>query len=207
MGVLCDNKHGEDSWYASKETKRTMDALYLDFVNSEFRDFRGRWVRDELEQASWVEAFLLKWELHVESPLDTTARALLVALRTLLSRVIEILTKEEQISVQDQEALNAVLLKVPLHRHLRKEGQGFQMEMVPMKRDWEWVQAEIVASFVYMLALHDTRRLKRCANPHCRWVFYDESKSRTKQYCTSDKCANLMKVRRFRAHHTEALSS
>ena len=184
-----------------------MDALYLDFVNSEFRDFRGRWIRDELEQPDWVEAFLLKWGLHVESPLDTTTRVILTALRTLLSRMIETLTKEGQISEQDQEALNTNLLKVPLRRHLRKEQQGYQMEMVPVKRDWEWVQAEIVASFVHMLASHDTRRLKMCANPHCRWVFYDESKSRTRQYCTSDKCANLMKVRRFRAQHTEALSS
>ncbi len=184
-----------------------MDALYLDFVNSEFRDFRGRWVRDELEQPEWVEAFLLKWGLHVESPLDTTTRALLVALRTLLSHVIETLTKEGRISEQEQSTLNTVLLKVPLYRHLRKERQGYQVEMVPMKRDWEWVQAEIVASFVYMLASHDTQRLKICANPNCRWVFYDESKSRTKQYCTSDKCANLMKVRRFRAHHTASLSS
>ena len=81
------------------------------------------------------------------------------------------------------------------------------MEMVPVKSDWEWVQAEIAASFVHMLASHDAQRLKICANPNCRWIFYDESKSRTKQYCTSDKCANLMKVRRFRAHHTASLSS
>ena len=184
-----------------------MDALYLDFVNSEFRDFRGRWVRDELEQLDWVEAFLLKWGLQVESPLDTTTRARLVALRTLLSRVIETLTKEEQISEQSREALNTVLLKVPLHRHIRKDTHGYYMEMVPVKRDWEWVQAEIVASFMHMLTSYDVQRLKICANPHCRWVFYDESKSRTKQYCTSDKCANLMKVRRFRAHHTASLSS
>ena len=184
-----------------------MDALYLDFVNSEFRDFRGRWVSDELEQTAWVEAFLLKWGLHVERPLDTPTRALLVTLRTLLSRMIETLTKEGQIAEQDQVALNDVLFKVPLRRHLRKDTHGYQVEMVPMHRDWEWVQAEIVASFVHMLAVHDAHRLKICANPNCRWVFYDESKSRTKQYCTSDKCANLMKVRRFRAHHAESLSS
>jgi len=145
-----------------------MDALYLDFVNSEFRDFRGRWVRDELEQPGWVEAFLLKWELQVESPLDTTTRAVLVALRTLLSHVIETLTKEGQIAEQDQVALNAVLFKVPLHRHIRKDTHGYQMEMMPVKRDWEWAQTKIVASFMHMLAAHDAQRLKICANPNCR---------------------------------------
>lgn len=189
------------------QMERTMDALYLDFVNSEFRDFRGRWSRDELEQPGWVEAFLLTWGLDVESPLDAPTRARLVALRSLLSHVIETLANEGQIPEQDREALNAVLLPVPLHRHLGKERQGYQVEMVPVKRDWEWVQAEIVASFLQMLVSQDAQRLKRCANPHCRWVFYDESKSRTKQYCTADKCANLMKVRRFRARHTTSRSS
>ncbi len=184
-----------------------MDALYLDFVNSEFRDFRGRWVRDEFEQPGWVEAFLLTWGLEVESPLDAITQASLVALRSLLSRGIETLAEEGQMLEQDQDALNAVLCKVPLRRRLKKERQRYQVEMVPAKRDWDWVQAEIVASFVNFLASHDTRRLKMCANPNCRWVFYDESKSRTKQYCTSEKCANLMKVRRFRAHHTKSFSS
>lgn len=183
-----------------------MDALYLDFVNSEFRDFRGRWVRDNLQQLGWLEAFLLKWRLQVESPPDAAIRAMLVALRSFLSHVIETLI-DGQISEQDQAALNAVLLKVPLNRCLKRDTHGYQVEMVPEKKDWDWVQAEIVASFVQMLASQDSRRLKMCANPDCRGVFYDESKSRTKQYCTSEKCANLMKVRRFRAHHTESLSS
>ncbi|GAC1616514.1 MAG: ABATE domain-containing protein [Ktedonobacteraceae bacterium] len=182
-----------------------MDALYLDFVNSEFRDFRGRWVRDDLQQPGWLETFLLKWEIQVEIPPDAPIRTALVALRTLLSRVIETLI-EEQISEQDQNALNAILLKVPLSRRLRKDAQAYHIEMVPLEKHWDWVQAEIVASFVHMLEYQDVRRLKRCANPHCRWVFYDESKSRTKQYCTSDKCANLVKVRRFRAHYTATLS-
>ena len=184
-----------------------MDALYLDFVNSEFRDFRGRWVRDELEQTGWVEVFLHKWGLHVEDSLDATTRAMLVALRSLLFSAIEALTEKGQIGEQDQTALNTMLLKVPLGRTLSKNLHSYQIEVLPEKRDWEWVQAEIVASFVHALSFHDARRLKVCANPKCRWVFYDESKSRTKQYCTSDKCANLMKMRRFRAHHTESLSS
>jgi len=181
-----------------------MDAICLDFINSEFRDFRGRWVRDDLQQPGWLEQFLVKWGLRVDQPPDAETLTTLIALRTLLNSMIEALV-EGQIADHDQAALNAVLLKMPLSRCLMKDGEGYKLEMVPLKKDWDWVQAEIAASFAHLLAYHDPRRLKVCANSNCRWVFYDESKSRTRLYCTPDKCANLLKARRFRARHKNNL--
>ncbi len=177
-----------------------MDTIYLDFINSEFRDFRGRWVRDDLQQPGWLAQFLVKWGLQVDRPPDAATLTTLVALRALLRSIIETLTAEK-IADHDQAALNAVLLKMPLNRRLVKDTAGYRLEMVPLKKDWDWVQAEIAASFAHLLAHQDSRRLKICANTNCRGVFYDESKSRTRLYCTSDKCANLLKARRFRASH------
>jgi predicted RNA-binding Zn ribbon-like protein len=177
-----------------------MDALCLHFINSEFRDFRGRWVRDDLQQPGWLEQFLVKWELQVENPPDAAVIAALVTLRALLRRMIEALAGG-QISDDDQAMFNAILLKIPLKRYLMKDAEGYWLELVPLKKDWDWVQAEIAASFAHVLTAHDPKRLKLCANTDCRWAFYDDSKSRTKRYCTSDKCANLLKARRFRARH------
>lgn len=175
-----------------------MDALCLQFINSEFRDFRGRWVRDDLLQPDWLEQFLVKWQLQVEAPLDAATIAALVSLRTFLRSMLEALA-DGQISDEDQARFNAILLKVPLRRFLMKDAEGYHLEIVPLKKDWDWVQAEIASSFAHMLTAHDPRRLKVCANIYCRGAFYDDSKSRTKRYCSSDKCANLWKVRRFRA--------
>ncbi len=177
-----------------------MDSIYLDFINSEFRDFRGRWVRDDLQQPGWLEQFLVKWGLQVDHPPDAATLITLVVLRTFLRSLTEALV-EGQIADHDLAALNAVLLKMPLNRRLVKDQEGYRLDMVPLKKDWDWVQAEIAASFAHVLADHDPKRLKICANTHCRGVFYDESKSRTKLYCTPEKCANLLKARRFRARH------
>ena len=177
-----------------------MDSIYLDFINSEFRDFRGRWVRDDLQQPGWLEHFLVKWGLQVDHPPDAATLITLVVLRTFLRSLTEALV-EGQIADHDLAALNAVLLKMPLNRRLVKDSEGYRLDMVPLKKDWDWVQAEIAASFAHVLADHDPKRLKICANTHCRGVFYDESKSRTKLYCTPEKCANLLKARRFRARH------
>ncbi len=181
-----------------------MEAICVDFINSEFRDFRGRWARDDLQQPDWMEQFLAKWKLQVEQPPDAATLATLVSLRTFLRSMIETLD-EDKITEQDQAALNAILLKMPFCRHLVKDMHGYQLEMVPLKKNWDWVQAEIAASFAHILAYHDPRRLKICANIYCRGIFYDESKSRTKQYCTPAKCANLWKARRYRARHKQKL--
>lgn len=177
-----------------------MNALCLQFINSEFRDFRGRWVRDDLLQPGWLEQFLVTWELQIEDPPDAATIAALVILRALLRRMIEALA-EGQISDEDLTMFSAILLKIPFYRSLFRDAEGYKLEMIPLKKDWDWVQAEIAASFVHMLTVHDPKRLKICANSNCRGAFYDDSKSRTKRYCTADKCANLLKARRFRARH------
>lgn len=177
-----------------------MEALCIDFINSEFRDFRGRWARDDLQQPGWMEQLLTKWGLVVDQPLNTTTLTSLVALRTSLRSMIEKLS-EEDITDEDQAMLNAIMLKMPLRRYLEKDTHGYKLKMKPLKQDWDWIQEEIVASFAHVLAYHDPKRLKICANTYCRGVFYDESKSSTKKYCTPEKCANLWKARRYRARH------
>ena len=177
-----------------------MEALCVDFMNSEFRDFRGRWMRDDLQQPGWMEQVLSKWGIHVDQPLDATTLTTLVSLRTLLRSMIEKLPTSD-ISEEDLTRLNTLMLKMPLYRNLERDAQGYNLKMVPVKQDWDWVQAEIAASFAHVLAYHDPKRLKICANTYCRGIFFDESKSRTKRYCTPEKCANLWKARRYRARH------
>lgn len=41
-------------------------------------------------------------------------------------------------------------------------------------------------------------RLKLCDNPQCRWLFIDQSKNRSRQWCESASCGNRQRVRRFR---------
>ncbi len=113
-----------------------MDSICLDFINSEFRDFRGRWVRDDLQQPGWLEHFLVKWGLQVDRSPNAATITTLVALRTLLRTMIEALV-EGQIADHDQAALNVVLLKMPLNRRLIKDTEGYRLEMVPQ----EWVLA------------------------------------------------------------------
>lgn len=181
-----------------------MDALCLEFVNSEFRDFRGRWVEDRLQKPEWREQFLMRWGLRMDTSPDMATLAALVALRMTLRQMIEAIMKGT-LADSDIVALNRLLLANPVSQQLTRDERGYHLELVPLQKDWDWVQAEIIASFASVLEDYEPQRLKICENAHCRWIFYDESKSRTRRYCTNNICGNLMKSRRFHARHKSGL--
>jgi predicted RNA-binding Zn ribbon-like protein len=49
-------------------------------------------------------------------------------------------------------------------------------------------------------------RLRLCANPDCRWAFYDRSHSRRGQWCDMTTCGNRIKNRNLRARQRSAAS-
>ena len=59
--------------------------------------------------------------------------------------------------------------------------------------------AELVAIAVRRSADGTWRRLRACAAPDCRWVFYDNSRSGAGRWCSMSACGNRVKTARYRA--------
>lgn len=45
-------------------------------------------------------------------------------------------------------------------------------------------------------------RAKICPNDTCQWAFYDQSRNRSRRWCSMEVCGNREKSRAFRARHT-----
>ncbi len=179
-----------------------MDTLCLDFLNSEWHNYRGAGeVVDYLVQPEWLAELLARWNLEMPGPLDADALASLVVLRRLLRRAVEVVAGGGQLSGDMLENINAALA-APVVRHVARAGTGYRVALAPQQRDWRAIRAAIAASFAELLAHHDQRRIKQCQNPNCRWVFYDESRNRSRRWCEGASCGNLLKVRRFRARRS-----
>jgi predicted RNA-binding Zn ribbon-like protein len=159
-----------------------LELLFLDFLNSDVRDYLGSGRRtDRLRDPEWLTAFLTRWGLEDAGQPGRGTLAELVELRAAMRRVAEAAIAGREAADEDVEAISAALSATTLRR-----------------RHWAWAKAEIAASFADLLANQDVGRLKTCGNPDCGWAFYDESKSRTRRWC-ADACGNLVKVRRFRS--------
>lgn len=63
------------------------------------------------------------------------------------------------------------------------------------------IAAEVAGLLAVLCEAHRAgtwSRLKTCANPACRWVFYDASRNRSARWCAMGECGDVMKARAYR---------
>ena len=175
-----------------------MKGACFDLVNSEVWYGLGP-LEDRLaSDSSWLDEFLARWQLA--APVRRTRRELdeLARLRSLLRRLTETIAAGQRITGSGLVELNAFLAARPLRRTIAPSGDTYELALTPLRADWTCTLAEIAASFAELAAGTELGRIKVCANPQCRWAFYDETKNRRRRWCDSAICGNRDKVRRFR---------
>ena len=176
-----------------------MDSIAIDFLNSDWHDARGSGAGvDHLQDPQWLGRFLERWELGSAGRASAQILGRLTVLRAVLRRIVDAEVAGSRPTGADVDELNRYLAAAPAIRRLVHDKEAYRLDTVAQARGWDWVMAEIARSLAELLARPGEQRIKVCANPDCRWVFYDESKSRTRRWC-DDSCGNLLKVRRFRA--------
>ncbi len=181
-----------------------MDPLWAELINSDWRDYRGGGGReDRLESPAWLRGLLRRCGAAPVA-LQRSERGELRRLRAVLRRSVAALMAGRAPARRDLEAVNRHLAAVPLTRRLAAQGDGFAVRLVARGDGLALVLGQVAASFAELLADGEPARIRVCANPDCGWVLYDGSRNRTRRWCESASCGNLMKVRRFRARRRGA---
>lgn len=173
-----------------------MDELCLDFINSKWYATH-KLNKEILRENDLLMNFFSKRNLHIDGSPDSEIQEALLELRSLLEKTLEEFVTNRSVSKDALSKINNYLREVPCVRVVEQVDEKYRVALKPVSLGWDWIMAEIAASFVQLLWECDVERIKICENPECRWVFYDETKSRTKRWC-DDTCASRMKVRRFR---------
>lgn len=60
------------------------------------------------------------------------------------------------------------------------------------------VLAMLLAAVAESVAAGTWNRLKACKDPDCRWAYYDQSRNRSRAWCSMAACGNRAKARAFR---------
>ena len=177
-----------------------MDLLWTDFANSQWYDWRGSGrSEDRLEQPEWIANFVAKWALDVTGLPDGEELRVLKELRDLLRRMSQAAAAGKACAADDLRRLNDTMALGPVTRRLTEHDEGYELALIPAASNWISFSAEIAASFAVTLDKGEAARIRVCDNQDCLWVFYDDTRNRSKRFCDDKLCGNLMKVRRFRA--------
>ncbi|MEK4368151.1 CGNR zinc finger domain-containing protein [Paenibacillus sp. FSL R5-0473] len=175
-----------------------MDRLWTDFVNSDYHDWRGGdRSEDRLGKANWQQDFLERWQLKASVPASPEEELSMRNFRNELIALGARLSSGASLTDIEKQWLNGVMQAGHVRRILID--QELKLQLVAVEAHWSQVMAEVAADFALTLVEGEGGRIRICDNSDCRWMFYDDTRSRTQKYCDDKMCGNLMKVRRFRA--------
>lgn len=103
---------------------------------------------------------------------------------------------------QDQiEAANAVLGSVPLRLRFTEQGRT---ELEPRGNGIDEALGRLLAAIPAAAADGSWERTKICPSDMCQWAFYDQSRNRSRRWCSMEVCGNREKSKSFRARHAGA---
>lgn len=97
-------------------------------------------------------------------------------------------------SSEAQRRVEQLSDQLPLRVELCWDGQPY---LVPAVSGVRHSLARILAA-VAAMSSDDWHRLKVCPADDCQWVFYDESRNRSRRWCSMEGCGNRSKVRSYR---------
>ena len=147
----------------------------------------AHWIpaHDHLDSSETAVEFLSRMGIRLKS---APTPAHLERLRQVRATARALLTSPSSHQRQLGHLLDGVAYRLDSHGRLKPAGD-----------QWDGLIADLLVS---LIELGDrSNRLKMCANDQCHWLFLDESKNRSRQWCGSATCGNRERVRRFRIRH------
>jgi predicted RNA-binding Zn ribbon-like protein len=119
-------------------------------------------------------------------------------LREALHRVLLALTDGARPEPDDVRLLNDEVAAARQRERLVPAGDGLRWEAMDAEELLESVLWPVARAAADLVTSGDLSRLRRCAGDGCGWLFLDQSRNRSRQWCTMEDCGNVSKVRRFR---------
>jgi predicted RNA-binding Zn ribbon-like protein len=108
----------------------------------------------------------------------------------------------DQLDDRTLQRVNAALGAMPVHVELARDAE---LRLAASGGAVRRALTELLAIALRRSADGSWRRLRACAAPDCRWVFYDESRNGTRRWCSMSSCGNRAKTARYRARRAAQL--
>ena len=184
------------------------ERLWLDFVNSEHGLRRFEALRDFETMVRWLEsASVLDAERaggirrRAQAQPAGAAAALVDArrVRAGLRSLAERGPSSERIRAEGLMEINRVLGRSAGTRRVELRADGtFLRSFVPVGDAFAGLVIPIVESAADALILAELPRVRRCADPRCQRVFFDNTKNGRRRWCDMATCGNRAKAARHR---------
>ena len=127
-----------------------------------------------------------------------------IALRETIYRIFSAVAAGRAPENRDLAALNHDLCVAMAHSRLVPGPDGIEWDWQRDPLRLDRVLWPVVRSAAELLTSGEEGRVRECAAHDCGWLFLDESRNRTRRWCSMQSCGNRAKVDRFRARRRGA---
>ena len=164
--------------------------LCLDFANTRY--WRGQ---DSPTETLNTPADLAAWAKAPKAPAPRDFERAL-ELRETIHRLFDAVAQGKAPASRDFEGLNAALAGAPARTVLKRGKETFDWEVDMGSGTALALLAPVLWSAGDLLASGKLDKIRRCANPECLYLFFDESRAGKRRWCTMSSCGNRAKARR-----------
>lgn len=149
-----------------------------------------------LINASEAELLLHKAESAYRETSAILERA--ITIRESIRDIFLAVAQTRPVSESDLALLNSELERGMSSLQLIITLDGFALEWRKEAGAFDQMLAPIARSAAMLLISAELPRVRKCANQQCRWLFVDTTKNHSRQWCKTNGCGNLMRVRKHR---------
>jgi predicted RNA-binding Zn ribbon-like protein len=181
------------------------EELCLNFANTRFWRGSEPAATEQLATAKalgdWLAANAAMPLMHKDkrsSDLDALFDSA-IALREAIYRIFLGLGEGRAPPPGDLEVFNRALAETPQRLGISARGGAYSWVVAAPAVSLGGMLAPVIWSAADLLTHAGERRIRRCANDKCRWVFIDRSKGGTRRWCDMSSCGNRAKSHRHYA--------
>ncbi|UOQ43738.1 CGNR zinc finger domain-containing protein [Halobacillus salinarum] len=120
----------------------------------------------------------------------------IIQLRFSMYNIVTALINAREVNEQDVTIFNNWLKRANSSLEIRIDKSGDIVEGYSTNRDLESLLYPVVHSFKNLLESNHIKKVKQCSSDACNWLFIDNTKNKSKQWCTMDVCGNREKAKR-----------
>lgn len=169
--------------------------LILSFVNT--KDIETGF--DALADAAALRPWIEEWTEEQMPALDEgdaeRVRALRESLRMLL--------RSNNGGEVDPDALLPLREAAERSRYRPTLDPAGHLDLAPARADLSGFEARLLLAIERIQSQGAWARVKACPDEECEWAFYDNSRNRSRTWCSMEDCGNRKKTRRYRKKNSE----
>lgn len=169
--------------------------LWLDLLNS--RLAYGDVARDFVGEPEALPAWLAAADLRFGDHPVEDARSL-ISLRETLRTAVDGLRLGQPLPRELVDDINRRLASVSIRFRVEEAPDGPLALVKTLDTGSGGPSGAVAVDFSQFICDYEPERLKRCSNPACTMVFYDQGKNQRRRWCTMSICGNRDKVARYR---------